>query len=80
MLMPKRVKYRRMHRGNMRGAASRGNFIAFGQFGLQALEPCWCRVRFPSTCPRCGSTNRRCGAQRQKLQPSFTAILRVRFR
>ncbi|NDE76685.1 MAG: 50S ribosomal protein L16 [Proteobacteria bacterium] len=41
MLMPKRVKYRRMHRGNMRGAASRGNFIAFGQFGLQALEPCW---------------------------------------
>lgn len=41
MLMPKRVKYRRMHRGNMRGAASRGNTIAFGQFGLQALEPCW---------------------------------------
>ena len=41
MLMPKRVKYRRVHRGNMRGAASRGNFIAFGQFGLQALEPCW---------------------------------------
>ena len=41
MLMPKRVKYRRMHRGNMRGAASRGNTIAFGQFALQALEPCW---------------------------------------
>lgn len=40
MLMPKRVKYRRMHRGNMRGAAS-GNTIAFGQFALQALEPCW---------------------------------------
>ena len=38
MLMPKRVKYRRMHRGNMRGAASRGNTIAFGQFALQALD------------------------------------------
>jgi len=41
MLMPKRTKHRKVHRGNMRGRASRGNFIAFGEFGLQALEPGW---------------------------------------
>lgn len=41
MLMPKRVKYRKQHRGRMTGIASRGNTIAFGEYGLQALEPCW---------------------------------------
>jgi len=41
MLMPKRVKHRKVHRGNMRGRAVRGNFIAFGDYGLQALEPGW---------------------------------------
>jgi large subunit ribosomal protein L16 len=41
MLMPKRVKYRRVHRGNRRGLATRGSTVAFGEFGLQALEPCW---------------------------------------
>ncbi len=41
MLMPKRVKHRKVHRGNMRGKATRGNFIAFGDYGLQALEPGW---------------------------------------
>lgn len=41
MLMPKRVKYRRQHRGRMKGKASRGNFVAYGQYGLQALEPAW---------------------------------------
>lgn len=41
MLMPKRVKRRRVHRGRMKGTAQRGNTIAYGQFGLQALEPCW---------------------------------------
>jgi large subunit ribosomal protein L16 len=41
MLMPKRTKFRKMHRGNMRGRATRGNFIAFGEFGLQALEAGW---------------------------------------
>jgi large subunit ribosomal protein L16 len=41
MLMPKRVKYRRVHRGNRRGEAARGSAVAFGEFGLQALEPCW---------------------------------------
>ncbi len=41
MLMPKRVKRRRVHRGRMTGTASRGNTVAYGQFGLQALEPAW---------------------------------------
>ena len=41
MLMPKRVKRRRVHRGRMRGTAQTGNHIAYGDFGLQALEPSW---------------------------------------
>jgi large subunit ribosomal protein L16 len=45
MLMPKRTKYRKQHRGRMRGQASRGNVLSFGDFGLQALEPCWMTSR-----------------------------------
>ena len=41
MLMPKRVKYRRQHRGSMTGKATRGNKVTYGDFGLQALEPAW---------------------------------------
>lgn len=41
MLMPKRVKYRRVHRGRMKGKAQRGNTVTYGEFGLQALEPSW---------------------------------------
>src|SRR6188474_2856391 len=41
MLMPSRVKYRKMQRGSRRGLASRGNAVAFGEYGLQALERCW---------------------------------------
>ncbi|HOA55375.1 MAG: 50S ribosomal protein L16 [Acetivibrionales bacterium] len=41
MLMPKRVKRRRVHRGRMTGVATRGNYIAYGEFGLQAVEPAW---------------------------------------
>jgi len=41
MLMPKRVKYRRVMRGRMKGQASRGNTVTYGEFGLQALEPSW---------------------------------------
>ncbi len=41
MLMPKRVKYRRVHRGRMKGKATRGNKLAYGDYGLQALEPAW---------------------------------------
>ena len=41
MLLPKRVKYRRVHRGRMTGQATRGNKVSYGDFGLQALEPAW---------------------------------------
>jgi large subunit ribosomal protein L16 len=41
MLMPKRVKYRKMQRGRMRGIATRGNVVSDGEFGLQATEPAW---------------------------------------
>lgn len=40
-MMPARVKYRKMHRGSRTGIASRGNTVAFGEYGLQALERCW---------------------------------------
>jgi large subunit ribosomal protein L16 len=45
MLMPKRVKYRKQMRGRMRGKASRGAEVQFGEFGLQALEPGWVSAR-----------------------------------
>ena len=41
MLMPKRTKFRRVQRGRMKGAASRGNKVAYGEYGIQALEPGW---------------------------------------
>ncbi|HLV98556.1 MAG TPA: 50S ribosomal protein L16 [Ktedonobacterales bacterium] len=45
MLSPSRSKHRRQHRGRMHGEAHRGSDIAFGEFGLQALEPCWLEAR-----------------------------------
>ena len=45
MLMPKRVKYRKQHRGRMTGKAMRGAEITFGDYGLQALEPGWVSAR-----------------------------------
>lgn len=45
MLMPKRVKYRKTQRGRMKGAATRGATVAFGDFGLKAMEPCWITAR-----------------------------------
>src|SRR6266513_2001156 len=45
LLAPSRTKYRRQHRGRMKGTAQRGNALAFGEFGLQALEPCWMEAR-----------------------------------
>ena len=45
MLMPKRVKYRRQHRGKMRGQAKGGTTVAFGEYGLQAVEPSWITSR-----------------------------------
>ncbi len=41
MLMPKRVKHRKQFRGRMKGKAQRGNTLAYGEFGLQAMEPHW---------------------------------------
>ena len=41
MLLPKRVKYRRVHRGRLKGKASRGNTVNYGDYGLQAVEPAW---------------------------------------
>lgn len=41
MLLPKRVKYRRVHRGRMKGKATRGNEVTYGEFGLMATEPSW---------------------------------------
>ena len=41
MLLPKRVKFRRVHRGRLKGKAMRGNFLAYGDFGLVATEPAW---------------------------------------
>ncbi len=45
MLMPKRVKFRKTHRGRMNGKAYRGSSIAFGEFGLQATQPAWVSSR-----------------------------------
>ena len=45
MLMPKRTKFRKLHRGRRQGSAQRGNTLAFGPYGLQALEPCWMTSR-----------------------------------
>ena len=45
MLLPKRVKYRRVHRGRLTGKAYRGNTVTYGDFGLQALEPAWITSR-----------------------------------
>lgn len=45
MLMPKRVKFRKMHRGRMKGKAVRGSKVSFGQYGLKAMEPGWITAR-----------------------------------
>ncbi len=45
MLMPKKIKYRKQHRGNRRGKAQRGSTVSFGEFGLKALEPAWMTAR-----------------------------------
>ncbi len=45
MLSPKRVKWRKRHKGRIRGNATRGNYVAFGEFGLQSLDPAWITAR-----------------------------------
>lgn len=62
MLLPKRTKYRKVHRGRMKGRAFRGNTVSYGDFGLQTLEPCWitsnqieaARVAMTRFCKRAG--------------------------
>lgn len=44
MLMPKRVKHRKQFRGSMAGKATRGNKIAYGEYGIVSLEPCWIKT------------------------------------
>jgi len=44
-MMPKRVKFRKSQRGKMKGVATRGNTVAFGEYGLQALDKCWLTAR-----------------------------------
>jgi large subunit ribosomal protein L16 len=64
MLMPKRTKHRKMFRGRMKGKAQKGNTVAFGDFGLMAMEPHWitnrqiesCRVAINRTFKREGTT------------------------
>ncbi|MBI1938876.1 MAG: 50S ribosomal protein L16 [Ignavibacteriales bacterium] len=50
MLMPKRVKYRKAHRGRRTGKATRGHLVNFGDFGLKALEPAWITSRQIEAC------------------------------
>lgn len=45
MLSPKRTTFRKHHRGHLRGKASRGNKVAYGEYGLQAMQPCWLTSR-----------------------------------
>lgn len=45
MLMPKRVRWRKHHRGRMKGKSQRGNTLSFGKYGIKALEPCWMTAR-----------------------------------
>ena len=52
MLMPKRAKYRKQMRGRMKGTAGRGNTVAFGDYGLMALEPGWIDSRQIEACRR----------------------------
>ena len=53
--MPKRVKYRKSHRGKIRTTASSGNYVAFGDYGLQALQPGWITARQIEACRICAS-------------------------
>lgn len=50
MLMPKRTKHRKMFRGRLKGTAQRGNYVAFGDYGLQAIEPSWITNRQIESC------------------------------
>ena len=63
MISPKRTKYRRHHRGRMKGKANRGNKLSFGQFGLQATSPSWLNSRQIEAGRRAITRNIRRGGQ-----------------
>jgi len=63
MLMPKKTKYRKAHRGRMKGRATRGATLAFGEFGLQALEPCWMTSRQIEAARRAATRHMRRGGK-----------------
>ncbi len=63
MLMPKRTKHRKIHRGHRRGAAQRGSHIAFGTYGLQALEASWITNRQIESARRAMTRHVRRGGQ-----------------
>ena len=72
MLLPKRVKYRRQHRGRMRGEAHKGNFVAYGDFGLQAQEASWITSRQIEALEQCiseyrGKTTKIIGGSRAEV-------------
>ena len=63
MLQPSRVKYRKMHRGRRQGMATKGNTLAFGEYGIQALEPVWLTGRQLEAARRALSRQMRRGGQ-----------------
>src|SRR5450759_1654600 len=63
MLIPKRVKYRKMHRGRRTGIATRGATVAFGDVGMQAMEACWMNKRQNEGARRAMSSNVKRGGQ-----------------
>ena len=77
MLMPKRTKYRRVQRGRMKGAASRGNKIAYGEFGIQAMEPGWIPVT-PSVAAKSGSRFSPTSLFRRRRSASVWAPVKAR--
>ena len=80
MLLPKRVKYRRVHRGRLTGKAMRGNTVSYGEFGLVALEPAWitsnqieaARIAMTRYTKRGGQV----GSRSSPISPSLRSLLR----
>ena len=72
MLLPARVKYRKLHRGRRTGVATQGNDLAFGEFGLQASEAAWMTNRGKNCCGYRPSVMSSCASARVRL-----AVLRA---
>ena len=74
MLMPKRVKYRKAQRGRMKGKAQRGSSLAFGEYGLKALEPGWVSNRQIEAAPKAAPAPRAAPAP---VRPAAKAAARA---